>query len=150
MASLKLQKTIACSPLKEHKSFNNPSNKEETYAGYVRRSLLSDEPTISSSPFTYVISDGTNYPLSYIRDDNFGNLIVYTIINGVFTILNDNLGTIDYVTGDVKITNLLTSSYGNYISLYMLPLNKDIIINNNKILIIDPNDVTITMIETLV
>jgi hypothetical protein len=88
--------------------------------------------------------------LSYIRDDNFGKLIVYTIINGVFTTLNDNLGTIDYVTGDVKITNFLTSSYGNYISLYMLPLNKDIVINNNKILIIDPNDVTITMIETLV
>lgn len=130
-------------------SFNNPSNKEETYAGYVRRSLLSDEPTISSSPFTYVTSDGTNYPLSYIRDNNFGLLIVFTIINGVFTTLNDNLGTIDYVTGDVKINNLVTSSYGNYISLYMLPLNKDIVINNNKILIIDPNDVTITMIETL-
>ena len=130
-------------------SFNNASDQEEEFAGYSKRNPLSDEPVITSSPFTYVTSDGTNYPLSYIRDNNFGLLLVYTVINGVFTILNENIGSINYTTGDVKINNLLTSSYGNYISLYMLPMNKDIVINNNKILIIDPNDVTITMIETL-
>jgi len=130
-------------------SFNNASDQEEEFAGYSKRNPLSDEPAITSSPFTYVTSDGTNYPLSYIRDNNFGLLLVYTVINGVFTILNENIGSINYTTGDVKINNLLTSSYGNYISLYMLPMNKDIVINNNKILIIDPNDVTITMIETL-
>lgn len=131
-------------------SFNNASEIEQSSPGYVKKNPLSDEPVITSSSFTYVDSTGTSYPLSYIRDDNFGVLLVYSVINGVFSILNPAIGTINYTTGDVKINNLITSYYGDYIELYMIPANKDIIVNNNKILIIDPHDVTITMVEKIV
>jgi len=131
-------------------SFNNAAEIEQLSPGYTKKNPLSDEPVVTSTAFTYVDTTGTSYPLSYIRDDNFGNLLVYSTINGVFSVLNSTIGTIDYTTGDVKINNLLTSYYGNYIELYMVPANKDIIVNNNKILLIDPNDVTITMVEKIV
>ena len=133
-------------------SYNNAADTEPKNAsiGYTTYGQLKDEPVLTSSAFTYVDSNGLTYPLSYMRDDNIGNIIVYTDINNQFTILNSNLGTIDYTTGDVSINNLLVSSYNQYISIYMEPLNKDVIIDKNKILIIDPNDVTVNVIEVLV
>ena len=107
-----------------------------------------DEPAITSSDFTYVASDGTEYPLSYIRDDNYGKLVVYSIINNAFTVLNDNIGTVDYKTGRVVINNLKVSNYNNYISIYMLPKNKDVIVSLNKIALIDLNDVTVNVVST--
>jgi hypothetical protein len=70
-------------------------------------------------------------------------------VNGSKYIINSNIGTIDYVTGRVIITNLKTSEYVNNISLYLSTLNKDIIASKNMILIIDPNDVTVNVIETV-
>jgi hypothetical protein len=131
-------------------SFNNPVEQEIASPGYVKGGAFSDEPVITSSAFTYVDSSGAQWPLSYIRDDNTGNLVVYSTVNGVFTILNSMIGTIDYTTGNVVITNLTTSYYNNYIALYVVPMNKDIVVSSNKILIIDPNDVTITMMQTVV
>ena len=130
--------------------FNNPTELEELSPGYTRKNRLSDEPMLTSTAFTYVDDNGVEYPLSYIRDDNFGVLIVYSVINNVFTILKDGIGTIDYTTGKVIINNLKTSAYDNYISIKMTPQNKDIVVNNNKILLIDVNDVTVNVIQALV
>ena len=53
-----------------------------------------------------------------------------------------SLGSVNYCLkgllkkGYIKINNLKTSSYNNYISIYMVPQNKDIIISKNKILVI--------------
>ena len=130
--------------------FNNPTNQENRNAliGYNGGSPFYDEPVITSSSFTYVDSNGVSWPNSYIRDDNYGTLVVYTDVNNVFTILNPSIGSIDYSTGLVNIRNILTSYYNNYISLYMLPSNKDILVNRDKILIIDLSDVTINVIPT--
>ena len=70
---------------------------------------------------------------------------VYSYINKKFIILNSNIGTVDYTTGHIKINNLRTSLYDNYISIYMVPMNKDVMINQDKILLIDPADVTINV-----
>ena len=128
----------------------NPTNQENRNAliGYNGGSPFYDEPVITSSSFTYVDSNGVSWPNSYIRDDNYGTLVVYTDVNNVFTILNPSIGSIDYSTGLVNIRNILTSYYNNYISLYMLPSNKDILVNRDKILIIDLSDVTINVIPT--
>ena len=127
--------------------FNNPTELEELSPGYSKKNALSDEPMITSSPFTYVNAAGISYPISYIRDDNLGNLIVYSVIRGVFTILNPSIGSVNYKTGYVKINKLLTSAYDNYISIYMIPQGKDIFANKDKILIIDLNDVNFNIIE---
>lgn len=130
--------------------FNNPTESEprNPTVGYNPTVPFYDEPEVTSSAFTYVDAAGTQFPLSYIRDDNFGILVVYTVIDNTFTILNSNIGTIDYTTGVVKVNNLITSSYGNYISIYMTPQNKDILVNKNKILLIDLADVTVNVIPT--
>ena len=139
--------------------FNNPTYRED-YAeySYTPTTPFYDEPVITSSAFTYVGSptsantylqvNDVSVPLSYIRDDNFGNLVVYSYINGVFTVLNNALGTIDYTTGVANIKNLKVSSYSNHISIYMKPKNKDILANKNKIVLIDLNDVNISVIAT--
>ena len=70
------------------------------------------------------------------------------VINNAFVVLNDNLGTVDYKTGKVVINNLKVSNYNNYISIYMIPKNKDVIVSLNKIAIIDLNDVTVNVTPT--
>ena len=131
--------------------YNNPTNVEQfnPQIGYNAYKQYADEPMITSSAFTYVDSSGNQYPLSYIRDDNVGNLVVLTDISGSFTVLNPTLGTIDYANGIAVINNLIVSSYNNYISLYMKPANKDAIVNKNQILYIDPADITVTMEQTV-
>jgi hypothetical protein len=129
--------------------FNNPAYKEDYLSySYTPTVPFYDEPVLTSSVFTYIDSNDIAWPLSYIRDDNFGNLVVYTIVNGVFTVLNSVVGTIEYTTGLVTIKNLSVSAYNNYISLYMYPKNKDILANKNKIVLIDLNDVNISLIPT--
>ena len=130
--------------------YNNSAESEhEAIAGYAIHTLFSDEPMITSSSFTYVMPDGAEYTQSFIRDDNIGGLVVYTVLGGVFTVLNNNVGTVNYSTGIVAINNLITAYYDNHISLYLNPLNKDIVVNKDKILLIDLADVSVNLIETL-
>ena len=125
--------------------FNNSSEIEPMYYGKGKI----DEPVLTSSAFTYVDVEGTEYPLTYINDDTQGNLVAFTYVNNVYTILNSTIGTIEYTTGKVNINNLITSKYGDYISIFMEPMNKDIIINKDKILMIEQSDITINLIQTL-
>lgn len=133
-------------------NFNNSANIEnfDPTIGYNAYVAFSDEPVISSTAFTYVDSSGNSYSNCRIRDDNVGNLVVFTDINGKFIVVNNKIGTIDYTTGTVIIDNLITSYYNEYISINMVPLNKDVIVDKNMIILIDPPDVSINIIEQLV
>lgn len=111
-------------------------------------SLLSD-PTVTGSTFTYVDADQIEYPLAFIQDDGAGKLVV-CYYNGVTKIvLNNNIGSVNYLTGDVMISQLIATNYGTYIKLYAKLANKDIVINQQNVLVIDPEDVAITVIGTL-
>lgn len=131
-------------------AFNNKAEVEVESPGYTKTNALSDEPMLTSTGFTYVDSNNVAYPNSYFRDDNLGGILIYTIIKGKFTILSRNAGTINYATGLVNLKAFKTSYYDQYISIKFVPANKDIIINDNSILLIDINspDVTIDIIET--
>lgn len=129
--------------------FNNACDIEDLFAGYERTTPFYDEPVLTSTAFTYVDDNGIETPFSYFRDDNFGKIVIYTVIQGTFTILKDSAGTVDYKTGLVNIKAFKTSNYDTYISIYILPENSDIIASQNKIIIIEPNDVTINVIETV-
>lgn len=128
-------------------------NAQETFSFTLNNALQPKEYTtsiknvITSSEFIFQDEDGNNYEHSYIKDDGNGKLIVYTYINNVYVILNNNIGTVDYSTGLININKLRVNSYNNYISIYGELLNKDIIINKNNILLIDLNDVNIDVIE---
>ena len=126
--------------------FGNPVEVEGAYYG----KTTPDEPVITSSHFTYVDSTtGTNYVNSHIQDDTKGNLYVYTYINNKFTILNSNIGSVNYSTGKVLINKLLVSQYSEYISLYLMPQNKDILMTQKNILFIKLEDCQVNIIEQL-
>lgn len=106
-------------------------------------------PIISSSSFYYITNAGVEYPFSYLRDNGSGLLEIYTTINSEETILNDNIGTVDYTSGIVNISKLLVSEYGDYISVYAIPLKRDVIMNKNNILFIEQSDISMSAIGTL-
>jgi hypothetical protein len=129
--------------------YNNPAEVESRISaeGYIAGNPFYDEPQITSSSFTFIDSNGVSWPLSYIRDDNFGKLVVYTTINNIFTVVA-YIGTVDYTTGILSINNFTTSYYDQYISIYLNPQNNDVLVNRDKILEIDLADVTVNLIPT--
>ncbi len=126
-------------------SFNNRAEQEGIYDGVA----YPDERVLTSSAFDYVDSNDTVWTICFMEDDALGNITIYTYLNGVKYVINNKIGTINYTTGRVTITNLKTSSYVNNISIFLTTLNRDIIASKNMILLIDPNDVSINVTETI-
>ena len=95
-----------------------------------------DEHAVQTSKFIY------NGLLVNIEDDGNGNLrIVEERTDGLHhTVVDTGVGTVDYETGTINITNFFTSSYfGDSIRVYIMPRNKDNSTNENVIFQI-PND----------
>lgn len=134
-------------------NFNNGAEQEGLYEGVA----YPDERVLNSSSFTYVDEGGNLWPLSYIEDNparsltqpDFGDIEVYTYSQGKKFILKNSIGYIQYSTGRVVLSNLVVSDYMGYISIFLSPKNKDIIANKNQIILTDPNDVSINVIETV-
>ena len=125
-------------PLNASWSFEN-----KLYSENIRYILPSGhEPIISSTPFQY------NGNISYIQDNGVGNLYVYTTANGTSTnVLQNSVGSVNYTTGEIVISNLIVSSYeGDYIKIYAKLENSDVDILTNKILLIDNEDINIDVI----
>jgi hypothetical protein len=106
-----------------------------------------EHAAVISDKFTWVSSDGTEYPLSYIADDGAGNIKIYSTVQTVVQPIA-TIGTVDYANGLIQLNNLITSSYSNYINLYVRTRDSDIYAKNDKIILIDPTDVSIIVTET--
>ena len=97
---------------------------------------IGDEHAVQSTKFVYsglVVS---------MEDDGNGNLrIVQEQNDGLHhTLVDSGVGTVDYTTGSINITNFYTSSYfGDSIRFYVMPANKDNSTSENVIFEI-PND----------
>ena len=108
--------------------------------------LISSHAMVLSSFFTYNSKAGKSYQLAFIEDDDGVLGVYYNTGSGVVKI--DDIVTVNYNTGSITINDLSVSSYTDYISLYCRILGGDIRASQNKILIIDPADVSITVTET--
>ena len=53
----------------------------------------------------------------------------------------------DYTNGIVQINGLITSSYSNYINLYVKTRDSDVYAKNDRIILIDPTDVSLVVTE---
>ena len=128
-------------------NYGNSANIEDfnPSIGYNAYTKFADEPILTSSLFSY-FDGSTTWPICYMRDDNVGNIVIFTNINNKFVVLS-TVGTIDYVYGQVNIKNLVASNFGDYISLYLKTKNKDILVDKDNILLIDANDITINVIS---
>lgn len=106
-----------------------------------------DHAAMITSKFTYNNPfDNIAYPESYFEDDGGGKINVYTTKNNILMKLG-TVGTIDYENGIVNLNDISIKAYDNYISFYFRPRNRDIYSNRNKIIIIDPSDVLVSIIE---
>lgn len=103
--------------------------------------------TLISSNFTYNATDGKVYELAFFEDDAKGNIVLYAPIDQDILPI-ENVGTINYVTGEIILNNINVADYTNHISLYIRSRFKDIFASQNKIIIIDPNDVVVSVVET--
>ena len=59
----------------------------------------------------------------------------------------ETVGSINYLTGEITLNNINLADYTNYISLYIRSRFKDIFASQNKIIVIDPSDVSVSVIE---
>lgn len=136
---VRISKRITPTPLV---SFNETwSFENQLYSEDIRYILpTGHEPIVSSSSFVY---DGYN---ANIQDNGTGTLYVYTINNGVSTVLNNNVGSVNYDTGEVTITGLIVDSYNtDSIKIYARTENADIDTLTNKILLIDEEDINVVV-----
>lgn len=107
---------------------------------------ISDSPsTIESSQFTYRLND-VDY-LSKIRDDGFGNLMILSSVNGAVRIIRDKIGTINYTTGELTISELLYEDVGvdNILEIYAKTRKLDLETRANRILQIEPRHIVVTV-----
>jgi hypothetical protein len=105
---------------------------------------LETEPEVfKSNVFTYD-KNSTLYN-AYISDDGVGTIRIYYINQGgQRIILEPNIGTIDYTTGDVSF-DLNPFNYSGSIDLYAKMNDQDITVKESKFLRIDYSKITINV-----
>jgi hypothetical protein len=119
--------------------------RELLFGNALRRRTLSTSPSLAgeqaafSSTFTY---RGT--ARSRLLDNGAGSLqVVYISATGI-TVLQENVGTVDYTTGSINLTNFIVDAYdGNGIKIFVRPLTGDINATNNLVMRIDPADIIV-------
>ena len=98
------------------------------------------KPAIKSSQFTY--NGGT----AFIQDDGIGVLQIIRPTATGFVYLNRNIGSVNYTTGKVVITNLSVSAYtGSDLKIYGRTLSKDIAAPKDRIITIRESDINISV-----
>jgi hypothetical protein len=102
--------------------------------------IYEDEHTIRTTPFTY------NGTICTIEDDGDGKLRIVQVSGTNHLVVEEDIGSVDYITGTVIIRNLRVSAYdGNRIKVYALTLQKDISAIRNQVIRIDANDVGVNV-----
>lgn len=107
--------------------------------------FLREEATDVSYGYTIVSSQFTfNNVTCLLVDDSLGNIYIATRDQTIIRVLK-NVGTVNYTTGIVQISNFNISSFqGPYIEIFARTENKDVESKRNTILTIDLTDVNVT------
>ena len=112
-------------------------------------------PSITeSSAFYYqdLISSETVKPtiVAYLDDDGYGNIRIYKKIGDARIYLNRKAGTINYETGifQLKSFSPLGIPDGTVdIKIRIIPDRKDIFVRRNQVLTVNPNEITVNMVQ---
>lgn len=90
---------------------------------------------IATEEFGYSYA-GSNVD-SFLEDDGYGNIRVYTLIAGQKVIIKKKIGTVDYSTGLVTLINFNPAYLGagkTTLRMFVVPKNKDVYARRNQIL----------------
>jgi hypothetical protein len=81
-----------------------------------------------------------------LQDDGQGNIIAITADTATPSVFKKSIGTVDYTTGIVRLTNFEVDNYvGKAIKFYANTIKKDISSTKDRILVIRREDINITM-----
>lgn len=98
-----------------------------------------EEKCVSSSPFVYAGAPAE------LEDDGAGTIRVVKLDGGVYSRIVD-VGTVDYATGLVKLTNFRPDSFdGGAIRVYARPAGKDFSSSKNVIMSLEDDEVHVVV-----
>jgi len=98
------------------------------------------DPAITTTNLTL---DGTSVSL---QDNGLGEIIAVTTTESNRSIFKRNVGTVDYTTGKVRLSNFIVDSFeGNAIQIIANTTRKDIRSPKDRILVLRENDINITV-----
>ena len=110
-------------------------------SGIAGESVLSDGIVTSLSPQLCYIDDAP------VAGSTVGNLRLFYIENNIKRIVNSNVGSVDYSTGVITISNInIISSINTQVALTVKTDSNDIVSMKNRIVRIDPIKLSITPI----
>lgn len=118
--------------------FDNQLKTEGVYYQYPE----GHDPIVKSSEFVYTYA-GTDYDC-WIQDNGTGVLGIYTIDKET-TLLLKTIGTVDYTVGKLIFT-INPKYYNPYISINVELEENDILVDNNKYILLDSSDFNIKMV----
>ena len=98
------------------------------------------DPAITTTNLTL---DGTSVSL---QDNGLGEIIAVTTTESNRSIFKRNVGTVDYTTGKVRLSNFIVDSFeGNAIQIVANTIRKDVRAPKDRILVLRENDINITV-----
>ena len=121
-------------------SFSFESQLVQPYPFDVTLGFTAFKPAVESTKFT------VENTLVTAKDDGNGNIMLVTANTDQESVFKPSVGTINYTTGAVKLSNLSVSSFLNKaIKFTANTVNKDIKPPKDRILMIRGEDVTVTV-----
>ena len=99
--------------------------------------------SLQSSRFTY-----NGYVGSFLEDDSNGNISVYSYSGTVKIAVQNNIGTVDYIKGSIKLSGFSPTeieSGESYIDVISIPQSFDLTPLRNQIILIDEDTININM-----
>ena len=85
-----------------------------------------------------------------ISDNGSGTLFLYYLSGEKKVVINSNVGSVSYDTGEIILTDLLVSRIPNninYIDLFITPQENDVIVLRNQVLLIEDADINIDVVD---
>lgn len=150
--NVKLTKTII--PLVGRKyirvlNFGNPIKIDNPIDSITQdRFINSSTPAVESEVFVFEGTAGAS-----IRDNSEGTLMIVTANTTDLTVLQSDIGSVDYNTGEVSIANLVVNAFStgtNSIKVFVRPAKADIIARNTQVVRIRTEDTTVSVETELV
>jgi hypothetical protein len=128
--------------MKQNEKFNFGAELKKPYNKVISSDSFDFEPAIKSTVFNY------KGVCCFFRDDGNGNIQIVSQDKVNFDIIKPNIGTVDYRTGLVRLSNFIVDAYPeNGIKVLANMKNVDIIAPKNRVFLLKDEDVSIRLIE---
>jgi hypothetical protein len=104
-----------------------------------------DNQIKQNSLFSSTFFDGLSEKLLYIKDSN-GIINVYYSLNGIDTLYTSNVGSVNYTTGEILLSNISIVSLNALVfKVFATPISQNIYSSKNVILRLKQENITVSV-----